>query len=156
MLKTIVAATLSILAVSAYAKIEIYNKPDNVYSFKIKDSLKSFQAIYAMGIDESILLKCNNKENNEDKVSSNCKIDLTTVKDFDISDKDITGLKMLIIPLSIEKDILKANIVYKQRIDETHAINYHMNNQILKLNEQNVIKLTDENDLYISIKKEEY
>lgn len=155
MLKTIIAAMLATIAFSASAT-DMVIKPDNVYNFEINDKLNSIEGNYSIAIDESILLECKNKEENKDNVAYNCKIDLKTVKDFDINNKNITGVQMFIIPLSIEKDMLKATIVYKQRIDETHSLNYHMVDHPLKLNEKNIIKLTDKNDLYISVKKEEY
>lgn len=156
MLKTMMVTTLSMLAFTAHAETGKTTYPESLYLFEVKDKLKSFEGTYAMGLDKNILMYCNNKEKEKDNLDYNCKIDLKTVNDFDINNKTITGIQMMIIPLSIEKDALKANIVYKQRLDPTHTLDYVMMDQSLKVNKKNEIKLTENNKLYITLKKEKY
>lgn len=146
---------LSILACSAYAEATV-TTPKNLYLFELKDKSNTFEGTYALGLDESVLLKCDNKQKDQSKVDYSCKIDLKTDNNFDINNKDVVGVEMLLIPTVIEKDVLRANIVYKQRIDQTHSVNIVMVDQPLKLNKKNEIKLNDDNNLYITVKKEKY
>lgn len=156
MFKTIMVTTLSMLAFASHAGTGKTTYPESLYLFEISDKLKSFEGTYAMGLDKSILMDCNNKEKEKDNLAYNCKLDVKTDYKFDISNKNITGIQMLIVPLAIEKDVLKANIIYNQRLDETHTLNYVMMDQSLKVNKKNEIKLTEDNKLYIMLKKEKY
>ena len=156
MLKTILATTLSILALSSHADTVISPKPENIYLFDIKDKEKTFEGTYAIGLDENVLLKCDNKNKVPDEIDYSCKFDLKTDNNFNINNEAITGVQILLIPTVIEKDVLRTNIVYRQRIDQTHSINSVMVDKQLKLNKKNEIKLTDDNNLYITVKKEKY
>lgn len=153
MLKTMMLAALSFMTISTQVAIAQNKTPESLYLFEIKDQLKSFEGTYAIGLDESILLDCKNEEKNN--LEYNCKIDLKT-ENFDINNKDIKGMQLLIVPLAIEKNILKANIVYKQRIDQTHVVDNTIMDQALHVNKKNQIKLTKDNNMYITLKKEKY
>lgn len=153
MFKTIIAATLSTLACTAYATTEIEPNPENVYSFEIHDKLNSFQGVYSVPIDKSILFECQNKEEGKDNAAYKCQFHLETVKDFDINNKNVIGIQMLIMPLAIEKDVLKANIVYKQRINQTNTLDYYMTDHPLRINDKTTIKLNNNNEVYITLKK---
>lgn len=153
MIKKIIAITLSTIAFTAYADTVLSPKPDNVYSFEISDKLNTIQATSAMAIDKTLLMSCKNQKENDYTSAYSCQINLETAPNFDLNDNNITGVKMLIIPLELEDGVLKSNIVYKQRLDDTHTINSFITDHSLKLNEKNVIKLNDNNDLYITLKK---
>lgn len=153
MLKTMMLAALSFMTISTQVAIAQNKTPESLYLFEIKDQQKNFEGTYAIGLDESILLDCKNEEKNN--LEYNCKIDLKT-ENFDINNKDIKGMQLLIVPLTIEKNILKANIVYKQRIDQTHVVDNTIMDQALQVNKKNQIKLTKDNNMYITLKKEKY